>query len=110
MSAADLQISAAILATKPQAQPSVPKNAAQAGKAAQDFEALFINEFLGSMFEGIPTDGPFGGGPAEGIFRSMMIDQYSKTIAAQGGFGLADAVKRQLLAAFQIAVECWGQS
>ena len=32
----------------------------------------------------------------------MMIDQYSKTIAEQGGFGLASAVKRQLLAAQEI--------
>jgi len=31
---------------------------------AQDFEAMFINEFIGSMFEGIQTDGPMGGGPA----------------------------------------------
>jgi Rod binding domain-containing protein len=50
------------------------------------------------MFEGIETDGPFGRGPGEAIFRSLMLDQYSKTIASQGGFGLADAVKRQLLA------------
>jgi len=27
----------------------------------------------------------------------MMIDQYSKTIAGQGGFGLADQVKREIL-------------
>ena len=102
MAAADLQFSAAILASKPLAQPGPAKNTAQAAKAAEDFEAMFINEFIGTMFEGIQTDGPTGGGPAEGIFRSMMIDQYSKTIAEQGGFGLADAVKRQLLAAQEI--------
>jgi flagellar protein FlgJ len=99
MDAANLQISSAILASKPSAAVGPAKNAAQAAKAAQDFEAVFINEFLGAMFEGIQTDGPFGGGPGEAIFRSLMIDQYSKTIASQGGFGLGDAVKRQLLAA-----------
>ena len=98
MDAANLQISSAILASKPSTQVGLAKNAAQAAKAAQDFEAVFINEFLGAMFEGIETDGPFGGGPSEAIFRSLMLDQYSKTIASQGGFGLADAVKRQLLA------------
>ena len=93
----DLQVTAAL------ARPKVPvtngkiTDADKATKAAKDFEAVFINEMLGSMFEGIATDGPFGGGPGEAIFRSMMIDNYSKTIAAQGGFGLADAVKRQLL-------------
>jgi flagellar protein FlgJ len=97
MDTANLTISSALAAAKPAAQPALAKNEAEAVKAAQDFEALFINEFLGSMFESVPTDGPFGGGPGEGIFRSMMVDEYSKTIARQGGFGLADAVKRQLI-------------
>ena len=99
MDAATLQISSALLASKPSTQVGSAKTVAQATKAAQDFEAVFINEFLGAMFEGIETDGPFGGGPGEAIFRSLMLDQYSKTIASQGGFGLGDAVKRQLLAA-----------
>lgn len=98
MDTANLAISSALMAAKPAAQPALAKNEAQVIKAAEDFEALFINEFLSSMFESVPTDGPFGGGPGEGIFRSMMIDEYSKTIARQGGFGLTDAVKRQLIA------------
>ena len=49
------------------------------------------------MFQGIKTDGVFGGGPGEEIFRSLMLEQYGKRIAADGGFGLADTVKRQLL-------------
>jgi Rod binding domain-containing protein len=93
----DLQVTAALSRAKlPTAIPKV-QNADQATKVAKDFEAVFINEMLGSMFEGISTDGPFGGGPGEAIFRSMMIDNYSKTLSAQGGFGLADAVKRELL-------------
>jgi peptidoglycan hydrolase FlgJ len=100
MDAAGFDLTNALLAAKPAvAKPATPKNEAEATKAARDFEALFINEFVGAMFEGVPTDGPFGGGPGEEMFRSMMIDQYSKSIASQGGFGLADAVKRQLLMA-----------
>jgi Rod binding domain-containing protein len=49
------------------------------------------------MFEGIKSDGPFGGGYGESVFRSLMIEHYSKTIAEQGGFGLADQVKREIL-------------
>jgi len=97
MSAADLSVSTALQSIKPQLGATTAKNAEQATKVAKDFEAVFINEFLGSMFEGIKTDGPFGGGPGEEIFRSLMLEQYSKTIANQGGFGLADQVKRQLL-------------
>jgi Rod binding domain-containing protein len=95
----DLQLSSALSLAKPALPPPSAKNADQAGKVAKDFEAVFINEIMGAMFEGISTDGPFGGGPGETIFRSMMIENYSKTIAAQGGFGLADAVKHELLRA-----------
>jgi Rod binding domain-containing protein len=97
MSTPDLALSSALQSVKPQLNVPSASNAAQVGKVAKDFEAVFINEFLGTMFEGIKTDGPFGGGPGEEIFRSLMLEQYSKTIADQGGFGLADHVKRQLL-------------
>ena len=96
MSALDLQTSTALLAAKP-AIPTAAKTAAGADKVAKDFEAVFINEMLGTMFEGIATDGPFGGGPGEEMFRSLMIDQYSRTIANQGGFGIAAIVKSQIL-------------
>ena len=94
----DLQVTSAIARAKTPGNVKIT-NADQAAKVAKDFEAVFINEMLGAMFEGVKTDGPFGGGPGEGIFRSMMIDKYSKTIADQGGFGLAASVKRELLRA-----------
>jgi flagellar protein FlgJ len=95
----DLQISSALRSAKPALPHLSAKNADQVDKVSKDFEAVFINEIMGAMFEGVKTDGPFGGGPGEGIFRSMMIEHYSKTIAGQGGFGLAAAVKRELLRA-----------
>ena len=85
------------------AQSSAPKtpaatgNAAKAAKSAKDFEGVFISQFLGSMFSGISTDGPTGGGEGEEMFRSLMIDQYGKSMEQRGGFGLASAVQRQLL-------------
>ena len=87
----------AALQNAPVKTPMATKDLSAAGKAAEEFEAVFISTFLGSMFEGIKTDGPFGGGPGEQIFRSLMLDQYGRRLASQGGFGLADSVKRQLL-------------
>jgi Rod binding domain-containing protein len=87
----------AALQNAPVNAPLPTRDAAAAKKAAEEFEAIFVAQFLGSMFQGIKTDGPFGGGPGEEIFRSLMLDQYGRRIASQGGFGLADAVKRQLL-------------
>ena len=97
--AIDLQTTATLARAKSPLPNVKVKDADQAAKVAKDFEAVFINEILGAMFEGVSTDGPFGGGQGEAIFRSMMIENYSKTIASQGGFGLADAVKRELLRA-----------
>ena len=77
--------------------PAATGNAAVAAKASKEYEGVFISQFLGSMFSGISTDGPTGGGEGEEMFRSLMIDQYSKSIEQRGGFGLAAAVKRQLL-------------
>src|SRR3984957_945626 len=70
---------------------------AAADKSSKEYEQVFISQFLGSMFSGISADGVTGGGEGEEMFRSMMIDQYGKSMEQRGGFGLADAVQRQLL-------------
>jgi Rod binding domain-containing protein len=80
--------------------PKVPvatANVTVAKKAAKEYEGVFVSEFLGQMFEGVSTDGPFGGGQGEAMFRSLMLDQYGKQIASRGGFGLSDAITKQLL-------------
>jgi Rod binding domain-containing protein len=93
-------IGVTLATTKPLAvaAPYPTTNVAAAKKAAQQFEGVFISEFLGNMFEGISTDGPFGGGQGEAMFRSLMLDEYGKQIASSGGFGLADSITRSLLA------------
>lgn len=77
--------------------PAATGSLAQIKKAAQDYEATFVTQMLGQMFQGISTDGPFGGGQGEQMFRSLMLDEYGKKIASQGGIGLADAVTKELL-------------
>jgi len=52
---------------------------------------------LQHMFAGIPTDGPFGGGDGDQMFRSLLLQEYGKQIAARSGIGIADAVERELL-------------
>ena len=78
-------------------RPGQTTDVAKAASAAKEYEGVFIAQLLGSMFEGIKTDGMFGGGQGEEMFRSMMIDQYAKGIADQGGFGLAAHMQAELL-------------
>ncbi len=93
----DIQGAMAVANAAPVMVPQRTGNPAVARHAAQEFEGVFLSQFLGAMFEGLSTDGPFGGGQGEQMFRSMMLDQYGKQIVAQGGIGIADSVTRELL-------------
>ena len=96
---AGIDISTAMTLAKTQtvSTPHASGNPGAAKKAAQQFESVFISEFLGQMLSGISTDGPFGGGEGEQMFRSLMLDEYGKQMEKQGGFGLSAPVANQLL-------------
>ncbi len=71
---------------------------AKIDKAAQDFEAVYISQMLTHMWSGVETNEMFGGGHAEEIYRSLLIDEYGKVIAKQGGLGLTDQVRAEMIA------------
>jgi flagellar protein FlgJ len=77
--------------------PKATADAAKADWAAKEYESIFISQFLGSMFSGIQTDTLTGGGQGEEMFRSLMINEYGKSLEQRGGFGLAAQMKAQLL-------------
>ncbi|KAA5602764.1 rod-binding protein [Blastochloris sulfoviridis] len=66
--------------------------------AAQDFEAVFLNSMFEPMFEGLGNEGPFGGGSGVETWRGMMVEEWSKSIAAAGGIGLANQIYSDILA------------
>lgn len=66
-------------------------------EAAEDFESQFLSLMIENMFTGINSDGMFGAGHTETVYRGFMADEYAKSITEQGGIGLADAVRQQLL-------------
>lgn len=69
----------------------------EAKAAAKDFEAFFLSQCFSEMYEGVETDGMFGGGHAEKMFRSMMIDEYGKMIAENGGVGISDQLASAII-------------
>lgn len=89
--------SAAALNTRSPSAPRAANTPEGVRKAAQDFEAVFLSQMMGHMFEGIDTDGLFGGGHGEQMFRSMMIDEYGKQMVRRGGVGLAASIEREML-------------
>lgn len=67
-------------------------------EAAKDFEAVFLAEMMGPMFSTVEVDPMFGGGPAEEMYKSMIVQEHAKGLAQQGGIGLASHIKEQLIA------------
>jgi len=102
---ANIQSAMMLAQSSPVKAPGATASAAVAGKAAKEFESVFISQFLGSMFSGISTDGPTGGGEGEEMFRSLMVDQYAKGIENQGGFGIATQMKAELLKHQQVPAQ-----
>ena len=94
-----LQMDAQSAMAQSQALPTVPKTTDlnKLRDTAQNFEAVFLSQMFKPMFEGIKSDGPFGGGQAEDMWRSLMVDEYGKSIAKSGGIGIADAVMSEML-------------
>jgi Rod binding domain-containing protein len=72
--------------------------AAKAQAAAQDFEAVFLNSMFSQMFTETDGEGPFGAGGGNGVWRSFLTEEYSKSFAKAGGIGLASQVYQSLLA------------
>jgi peptidoglycan hydrolase FlgJ len=74
-----------------------PQVKAKAQTQAQNFEGMFINSMFSEMTNGLKGEGPFGNTTGTGIWRSMQIEQYSKSFAQAGGVGIAKNVYRTLI-------------
>lgn len=66
-------------------------------KLGLDFETMCLSNLIAPMFEGLKTDGPFGGGQSEEAMRSFYIDAMAKGMAKRGGVGISDMMQKQLL-------------
>ena len=95
-----MDASASMLMAQPSplaAAPRATADAAKADAASKEYESVFISQFLGSMFSDIKSDGITGGGQCEEMFRSLMVNEYGKSLQQRGGFGLAAHMKAELL-------------
>jgi flagellar protein FlgJ len=79
--------------------PVVTSDPTAARKTAQDFEAFFLSQVFENVFSGVNSDAMFGGGAGETVYRSLLLQEYSKVAARNGGVGIADAVQREILRA-----------
>jgi Rod binding domain-containing protein len=86
----DFEFAAALNKVAPAAQ-------TKAKSIATDFEAMFLNSMFSQMTTGLKGEGPFGDTPGTGVWRSMLMEQYSKSFAKAGGVGISSEVYRTLI-------------
>lgn len=65
-------------------------------EAAEEFEALFLNQMLKTMRESVEKSELFHGGKGEELYTSMLDAELSRSMAKAGGIGLGEALLRQL--------------
>lgn len=65
-------------------------------EAAQQFEAIFIQQMYKEMRKTIPDDGLIQRGNADDIYSQLQDMEAAKITAQQGGIGLADLMMQQL--------------
>ncbi len=64
-------------------------------KVAQDFEAVFLREIIGTMRKGKLADDIFGSSATDN-FREMADARTADEMARLGQFGIAGLIERQL--------------
>ncbi|WP_119459795.1 rod-binding protein [Rhodospirillaceae bacterium SYSU D60014] len=78
-------------------EPRTTSNPEEARETAEKFEAFFLSQVVEHMFAGVEPDPLFGGGQAEGVYRSMLFQEYGAAIARSGGIGISDMVQKEIL-------------
>ena len=88
---------AATLSAATTAMTPAAKRDAAMDKTAKDFESMFMSQMLQPMYEGLESDGMFGGGHGEEVMRGMMLQEYGKAMTQGSASSLTDAIKGELI-------------
>ena len=76
---------------------SAAREAVAAKKVAKEFETMFVGMMLKSMRETVGKDKLTNGGHGEEIYRSLLDQEYAKSLTEHGGVGLTAMLERQLV-------------
>lgn len=65
-------------------------------KVARDFEAIFLNVLIKSMWKTIPKSGLSEESPGMNIYTDIMHSSLSDELSRAGGIGIAEALYEQM--------------
>ena len=106
VSAATLQLGPSAQAFQQSAQSA--RSLSSIEQAAQEFEAIMLTAMLKPVFESLERPAPFGGGAGERAWQGLLVEEYTKEIAASGGIGIADQVRAELMRQQEAAQQDYG--
>lgn len=67
-------------------------------KTADDFESVFLEQSFDRMFSSLGEEGPLGNGGTGGdVWRSMLSNEYAKSVVKSGGVGISQTIYSELL-------------
>jgi len=81
-------------AASPATTPAASAQKAALAKVAKDFEAVFLRQMIGSMRQATLADGTFDSSASD-QFRDMQDSRLADSMAATGGFGVAQLLLKQ---------------
>lgn len=77
-------------------EPLLPREL-EARKASKQFEAVMLSQSFETMFEGVDAPSLVGGGHAEKVWQSVLIDEMAKGVVEGGGVGIADKIYKEMM-------------
>ena len=66
-------------------------------KAAQQFEALLLQQMMKAMWRTVPKGGMLSGSNEEGMFRDMLNESLADEISKGQGVGIKQVLEREFL-------------
>ncbi len=88
------------VSTAPQVPTLSAQQVAKDGKAARQFEGIFLGEMMSQMFHGVGSDPLFGGGEGEKMFHDLLVRQYGQEMANSNsgqGVGIASMLQKMMI-------------
>lgn len=67
----------------------------EAKRVAKDFESVFLEQMISTMFKDVKSS-VMSGGFGEKVWREHLFGEYAKVMAEGGGIGVADQIVRQI--------------
>jgi peptidoglycan hydrolase FlgJ len=68
----------------------------KAEEAAQDFEALLLQQMFQAMWRSVPTDGMLSGSREEELYRDMLNEELAKQLSEGQSIGIKEVILNDL--------------